>query len=475
MANSILLSSRWRCGIVLLCGLAGLLPTVVQAEPLSASQENADLPDRGALQPVAEAPVVAPQKLHSPGIQIVRTAQHIPAPEDARVDVMPPRYQWSKLMPSAGGADLEAMVPLIPVPNPADVHPVPMPPAAAATGDIPPPPSVQEVPTPYDGMALDRLVQQVEEPYGRVSTAPEALPQVPAVTVPAAPITQPAAPKAIVQTEPSPELSDNSRAILNKIPSHLDGRRADGPTAGVDINRTKDAKYVSKPQETETPETPETEETAAPQPSARSEAMGMKLAVKQAPVNVDYELEKAYNALLGGHTQAAIEIYRLVLSNAPNNQDALFGLATTYHRAGQIDMARPLYGKLLSINPQHRDGLNNFLVLLADEAPQEAIVEMEKLEEKHPSFSPIPAQLAVIYQKIGQTDKASDKMFKAVALEPANLTYRYNLAILLDKQHKTEEALKLYGQLVEAHMRGESVPGNIQKIQERLTFLRSNR
>ncbi len=164
-----------------------------------------------------------------------------------------------------------------------------------------------------------------------------------------------------------------------------------------------------------------------------------------------------------------------MLANDDKNKLGLFGLAATYHRLGQIDMARPLYGKLLAIDPTNRDALNNFLVLLADEAPQEALVQMEKLGERNPGFSPIPAQMAVIYQKLGDTEKATQKMFKATALAPENLTYQYNLAILLDIQKKTGEAAKIYRRLMEAHMRGEIIPGDATEIQERLTFISSNR
>ncbi len=138
-------------------------------------------------------------------------------------------------------------------------------------------------------------------------------------------------------------------------------------------------------------------------------------------------------------------------------------------------MARPLYGKLLALDPNNRDALNNFLVLLADEAPQEALAQLEKLETKNPGFSPIPAQMAVIYQKLGDSDKASEKMFRAISLAPENLTYRYNLAIMLDRQHKYDEAAKLYRQIIEANQRGDTTPGDITKIEERLTFIASNR
>ncbi|MEZ5692191.1 MAG: tetratricopeptide repeat protein [Rickettsiales bacterium] len=201
---------------------------------------------------------------------------------------------------------------------------------------------------------------------------------------------------------------------------------------------------------------------------------GVKVEVKRPSLNVDYELEKAYNAINSGKNEVAIDIYKNILKDNPSNQPALFGLATLYHRARMFDSARSLYSRLLAINPRHRDGFNNFLVLLSDKAPNETLLELEKLESKNPSFSMIPAQIAFIYQKLGDSDKAIDKMLKAVSLSPENVVYRYNLAIMLDKKKEYKKAAGLYRQLIEDAARGEKIPGNIDNIQQRLTFISSN-
>ncbi len=262
------------------------------------------------------------------------------------------------------------------------------------------------------------------------------------------------------KSDPDPALSPKSREVLNKIKPPKAKKEKYSPPFKVD--RSHDMQDLFKGNET------------APVGSV-ADPLGVKVDRKKQNVNIDYELEQAYNATVSGQSEAAMTAYQTVLANAPNNTEALFGLATLYHRARQFDKARPLYAKLLSIDPDHRDGFNNFLVLLADEAPREALVELEKLETKNPGFSTIPAQMAVIYQKLGDSDKAIGKMFRAVSLAPENLTYRYNLAIMLDKQKNYDEAAKLYKQLIEASDRGEKIPGNISNIQQRLTFISSNR
>jgi Tfp pilus assembly protein PilF len=261
-------------------------------------------------------------------------------------------------------------------------------------------------------------------------------------------------------TEPHREISPESKSILDSLPP-LKAEKSHAASAELEILRGKNA------QEDKVAEVAPT--------SVNHEGMGIKIQVSTPHVNVDYELEKAYNALVSGNIEAASGIYRSVLENDPNNKNALFGLATIYHRAGQLEKARPLYAQLLTIDPNNRDGLNNFLVLLADEAPEDALSHLEHLRDANPDFSPIPAQMAVIYQKLGQTDNAIKNMTKAIELAPENLAYRYNFAIMLDKQKKYDEAAQLYRQILQAYQRGDKVPGNIQQIQQRLTFISSNR
>ncbi len=363
-----------------------------------------------------------------------------------------------------------------PVPEPNSAVPANPPAAAPATPAVALP-----VPVPVpDKAASPAVIAAVPAPQAEQPTVPKAeapapavpvAPVVPAPTTPIVQVVQPPAPPVVIpapvvaappphSSEPPRILSNRTEDILKNIPSNLEGK-PEISHVPLKIDRSK--------------QNPDPLKGQIEGESVKHESMGIKIEVKTPQFNSNYELEKAYTALNGGQSLEAMKIYRGVLDNDPDNIGALFGLATLYHRAGQLDAARTLYAKLLAVDPNNRDGLNNFLVLLSDEAPEAALAQLEKLEQRNPQFSPIPAQMAVIYNKLGQVDKATEKMFRAIDLAPENLTYRYNLAIMLDKQKNYEEAAKLYGQLIEAYMRGEVIPGNPQKIQQRLTFISSNR
>lgn len=374
--------------------------------------------------------------------------------------------KFAALSPAAGPADA---TPLIASPGEINI---------SSKDAVAPTPVEEKKPEPvYEnpvaGAALDNALQssysdaQSEVPADLPPLEPTAMPKKNKKTSakqkdPLAAIVKPYSP---LDSEPKMNLSPASKSMVSKIPSNIDRPKAK-PEGPFNIARAKDTKDLFKGDPALAENTGDT---------ITHEAMGIKIQVKNRQMNLDYELEKAYDALVAGQPSMAMEIYKNILTNDPNNKGALFGLATTYHRSGQLDQARIYYSKLLGVDPDNREGLNNFLVLLADEAPEEALSQMDSLFKRNPNFSPIPAQMAVIYQKLGNTDKASEYMYKAINLAPENLVYRYNLAIMLDKQKKYEEAGRLYKQLIQAAMRGENIPGNLQKIQQRLTFISSNR
>lgn len=200
----------------------------------------------------------------------------------------------------------------------------------------------------------------------------------------------------------------------------------------------------------------------------------MDIQVKPQSIDLNYELEKAYNALLSGDTDGAIRIYEEVLSIDPNEKTALFGLATTYHRLGLLDQARPVYGRLLKIDPYNVEALNNFFALVGAESPRAAIEQLELLAMDNPEFAPIQAQISLLNQKLGDYPRAIEYMIRATSITPENLAYKYNLAVLYDLQGDSARAATLYRHLLKLYESGLDLPASPKAIQERLTFLASN-
>ena len=179
----------------------------------------------------------------------------------------------------------------------------------------------------------------------------------------------------------------------------------------------------------------------------------------------------AYQAFTLGQMEASIMLYKQLLRINSGNKEAKFGLATAYFQLQQRNQARKLYTEILASAPEDQAALNNFVVLLRQETPEEALEELKKLAQANDKISDIPAQIGMTYARMGNSQEAIKYLRRAVSLAPSNAAYRYNLAIILDKDKQYPEASAIYRQLLIAAQHGVAIPGNPQTLQKRLHFI----
>ena len=181
--------------------------------------------------------------------------------------------------------------------------------------------------------------------------------------------------------------------------------------------------------------------------------------------------EAAYSSLLAGNTEGALNLYMDVLKDDPDNTFALFGLASTLQRIGWLAEARATYEELLAIEPDNRGALANMMTLISQEAPEQAMANLQRLFEINPGFSPIPAQMAVLFAGQGDYVQAIRFLELASDLSPENLMYVYNLAIIHDRLGDFGEARALYEQvLTAAEVRDVSIP--LEAVRQRVSYLK---
>lgn len=202
--------------------------------------------------------------------------------------------------------------------------------------------------------------------------------------------------------------------------------------------------------------------------------IGLSMETKPSEESASMLIEQAYRAMEAGQLEVAASFYKKALYQEPENKEALFGLASVYQRTGQLPQARATYSKLLSIDRDNWPAMNNFLILAAEESPDHAIEEFRRLAKINPEFAPIPAQIGMIYYRQKKYDDAAKYLQKAITLDPANLSYRFNLAVAYDRLGRSRLAARLYQQLLAESDKGRELPESIDKIQERLAYLRAN-
>jgi Tfp pilus assembly protein PilF len=367
----------------------------------------------------------------------------------------------------------EGTTPYVPAPAVAQPMPEPMPVNAALPQAMPEPvaAAIPNLP-PVDPYVAQRAHQEMQAAGSYIAPAPNfapeslALPPAPAPAPAMAPMADAPAPMDAMPTitgwsleDPPlapamPALTDSSARILSALPKSKPHPSTKPGKLSVQ-RMSPDSQTLA----------------AAPVKMDSYDSIGLSIAVARPGLDANYELNRAYTTLMGGQTSEALAIYKNVLTSDPKNQDALFGVASTYHRTGQIDKARPYYGELLRLNPDHREGLNNFLALISEEAPQEAMAELERLEQRNPGFSPIPARQAIILSRLGYGDAARERMLRAIEIDPNNMNYKYNLAVMLDREGYLADAVALYRLLIEASLRGEKLPASTDQLQKRMNFI----
>ena len=180
----------------------------------------------------------------------------------------------------------------------------------------------------------------------------------------------------------------------------------------------------------------------------------------------------ARQSLASGHYEVAILYYRDAYKKEPSNLQALFGLATAYHKAGQEVKAKSLYLQLLKKDRRHEGAINNLLSIIAKESLDVALPELERLQKQSPDYPAIPAHIGIIMMKKGDYDSAFRHMQRAVMLEPDNAVYRYHLAVLLDMMSQAELAIDLYNRVLLDSRNGQPLPESPIVISQRIEFLR---
>ncbi len=332
-----------------------------------------------------------------------------------------------------------------------------------------------------------KMVAQNAEPAAGETAAPQAVSDVDDLPpLPGAAVKKVKEPRRIAQPEANTSaLSPQTRSMLEAAPSGI-GNRQNKAGGNISLKRggfdPEYGQYIDGPiDQAEPPAAPVNPDKIAKdgskvKPDIKLAARPGKMDIKVVSVSnvndtlINY-LEQGFKALNTGQYEGAVALYKSALLKDPRNRDAMFGIATAYQKGGQKTQARNAYSALLAAYPAYEPGLNNLLVMASNESPKDALKELDALGARNPNFAAVYAQKAAIYGKMGDNISAKRNLVKALSLEPGNIVYRYNLAILVDKMGEIDVATKLYGQLLDQSAKGIALPVERSEISDRLTYI----
>ena len=140
--------------------------------------------------------------------------------------------------------------------------------------------------------------------------------------------------------------------------------------------------------------------------------------------------------------------YDRALRGDPRNRDALLGLAALDVRTGDYAHAIANYAKVLEIDPRDPNAAAGLIGLRGNVDPVEAESRLKTLLASQSDSAVLHFALGNILAAQSRWAEAQQSYFRAVAVEPDNPDYEFNLAVSLDHLHKEKLALDHYQRAV---------------------------
>jgi len=149
--------------------------------------------------------------------------------------------------------------------------------------------------------------------------------------------------------------------------------------------------------------------------------------------NKNLTIEETFNLAIKNHqegkTDIAQNLYNKILEIDPNHSQALNNLAVIFTNLKEIEKAKECFEKAIEINPNYVDAHNNLGTIFKGlEENQKAKECYEKAIEINPNYADAHNNLGVIFRKKGEYQKAKECFEKAIEINPNYANPYYNLA-----------------------------------------------
>ena len=165
----------------------------------------------------------------------------------------------------------------------------------------------------------------------------------------------------------------------------------------------------------------------------------------QPVLQVHPRVAAGYAAYQQGKLEAARSEYQQALREEPRNRDALLGLAALDMREQRYESADAIYRRLLQADPRDPYAHAGLLALRGQGIdPVAAESRLRTLLAVEPDTAVLNFSLGNQYAQQARWAEAQQAYFKAVAAEPENPDYAYNLAVSLEHLRQVGPALDYY-------------------------------
>ena len=191
----------------------------------------------------------------------------------------------------------------------------------------------------------------------------------------------------------------------------------------------------------------------------------------------------AENHIKLGHFDSALILLNKAETKDPENPETLDLMADCYFRLRDDENAIDTYKKILQLNPYQATAREHLLFLYKKNGDEKGIAEQyEQLDEYYGHEPQTLNDLAEIYLKYKEYDKAIDAYSRIIENDTLNFQIQYKIGDVLRLQGKIEEARSAYRKALEIkpdyYLAIQDLAltyGDEQKWQEVIDVIESNR
>jgi tetratricopeptide (TPR) repeat protein len=181
-------------------------------------------------------------------------------------------------------------------------------------------------------------------------------------------------------------------------------------------------------------------QSAAPR---QAQAAGRSEAGHASRIHV--QVRSGYAAFAAGDLDLAHAAYEQVLREEPSNRDAVLGMAALDIHAGRLESAATRYAALLRAAPDDPEALAGLLGLRAAKAdPLQTESRLKTALASHPDAASLHFTLGNQLARQGRWAEAQQAYSRADAHDREHPDLAFNLAVSLDRLHRSDEAIEHY-------------------------------
>jgi tetratricopeptide (TPR) repeat protein len=167
------------------------------------------------------------------------------------------------------------------------------------------------------------------------------------------------------------------------------------------------------------------------------------------PPQIDPKVASGYAAYVAGDFATARSDYQAALREDAGNRDALLGLAATDVRSGRYEAAEAAYMRLLQTDPTDSNAQAGLIALRASRLdPLATESRVKNLLAADPGANVLHFTLGNQFAQQGRWAEAQQAYFKAMAADPDNPDFAFNLAVSLDHLRQSKLAADYYRRAV---------------------------